>query len=129
MAWDPGRNPLSSSLSIGNISSSMGFPGDLDGKEYSCNAGDPHLNPGSGTIPGEGTGNYSSSCMENSMDRGGWQVTVHWGHKESDTNERLTISLSSSLETRAVITASKVSHYSCHLVFTSFCNPHKPNCT
>ena len=23
------------------------------------------------------------------MDRGAWQATVHWGHKESDTTERL----------------------------------------
>ena len=29
-------------------------------------------------------------CLENSMDRGSWWVTVHGGHKESDTTERLT---------------------------------------
>ena len=28
------------------------------------------------------------------MDRGAWQTTVHWGHKESDTTEQLTLSFS-----------------------------------
>ena len=27
------------------------------------------------------------SCLENPMDRGAWWVTVHRGHKESDTTE------------------------------------------
>ena len=28
-------------------------------------------------------------ALENSMDRGVWQATVHGGHKESDTTEQL----------------------------------------
>ena len=56
----------------------LNFPGDSDGKEYACNAGDLVLIPGSGRSPGEGI-NYpvQYSCLENSMDRGAWQATVH----------------------------------------------------
>ena len=41
--------------------------------------------PGSRRSPGEGNGNpLQYSCLENPMDRGVWQATVHKGHKESD---------------------------------------------
>ena len=44
-----------------------GFPGGSDGKEFTCNAGDPGLIPGSGKSPGEGNGNpLQYSCLENS---------------------------------------------------------------
>ena len=34
--------------------------------------------PGSGRAPGEGNGNtLQYSCLENPMDRGAWQATVH----------------------------------------------------
>ena len=53
------------------------FPGGSDGKESACNVGDPSLIPGSGRSPGEGNGKaLKYSCLENSMDRGAWQVTV-----------------------------------------------------
>ena len=43
--------------------------------------------PGSGRSPGEGNGNpLQYSCLENPIDRGGWQATVH-GVAESDTTE------------------------------------------
>ena len=32
------------------------------------------------------------------MDRGAWQATVHWGHKESDRTEQLSLSLLSKLQ-------------------------------
>ena len=55
-----------------------GFPGGLDGKESAFNAGDPGSGPGLGRSPGEGNGNpLQYSCLENSMDRRGWQATVH----------------------------------------------------
>ena len=38
----------------------QGFPGGSDGKEFSCNAGDPGSIPGLGRSPGEGNGNHSS---------------------------------------------------------------------
>ena len=54
------------------------FPGGSDGKEYPCYAGDLGSIPGSGTYSGEGNGNpLQYSCLENSMDRGDWQATVH----------------------------------------------------
>ena len=56
----------------------MGFPGDSDGNRSACNAGDPGSVPGSDRSPGEGNGNpLEYSCLENSMDRGIWQATVH----------------------------------------------------
>ena len=54
------------------------FPGDSDGEESTCNVGDPGLTPGSGRSLGEGCGYpHQYSCLENSMDRGDWWVTVH----------------------------------------------------
>ena len=45
--------------------------GGSDGKEAACNAGDL------GSIPGEGNGNLLLySGLENSRDRGAWQVTA-----------------------------------------------------
>ena len=43
--------------------------------------------PGSGRSPGEGNGNpLQSSCLENSVDSGAWQATVH-RVTESDMTE------------------------------------------
>ena len=48
-------------------------------------AGDLGLIPGSGRSPGEGNGNpFQYSCLENSMNRGAWQGTVH-GVEKSQT--------------------------------------------
>ena len=62
----------------------------LSGKESACNAGtarDVSLIPGSGRSSGGGHGNpLQYSCLENSMDRGAWQTTVH-GVAESDTTK------------------------------------------
>ena len=42
------------------------------------NVGDLGSIPGLGRCPGEGNGNpLLYSCLENSMDRGAWQATVH----------------------------------------------------
>ena len=55
-----------------------GFPGGSDDKEPAYNAGDRGLIPGSGRSLGEGNGNpFQYSCLDNSMGRGAWWVTVH----------------------------------------------------
>ena len=42
------------------------------------NAEDAGSIPGSGRSPADGNGNpLQYSCLENSMDRGGWRATVH----------------------------------------------------
>ena len=48
------------------------------GKETVCNAGDLGSISGSGRSPGEGNSNpVQYSCLENPMERGAWQATVH----------------------------------------------------
>ena len=55
-----------------------GFPGSSAGKESACNAGDLGSIPGLGRSPGEGKGYpLQYACLENSMDGGAWQATVH----------------------------------------------------
>ena len=55
-----------------------GFPGVSNGKESGCNVRHPGSIPGLGRSPGEGNGNpLQYSCLENPMDRGAWQATVH----------------------------------------------------
>ena len=49
-----------------------------DNKEFTCNAGDLGSIPGWGRFPGGGHGNpLQYSCLENPMNRGAWQATVH----------------------------------------------------
>ena len=56
----------------------LGLPEGLDGKESACNVGDPGSIPGSGSSPGEGNGYpFQYSYLENLMERGAWQATVH----------------------------------------------------
>ena len=68
----------------------MGFPGGSGGKESAHNVGDLGSIPGLGRSPGGGHGNpLQYSCLENP--HGQRSLTGHspWGHKESDTIERL----------------------------------------
>ena len=63
-------------------------------KEFVCNAGDWGLTPGLGRYPGKGNG-YPCQypCLENFMDRGAWQATVHGvSCKELHMIEQLTLS-------------------------------------
>ena len=56
----------------------MGFRGGADGKEFACNTRDWGSIPGWGRRPGEENGNpLQYSFLENPMDRGAWQDTVH----------------------------------------------------
>ena len=60
------------------VDSVWGFPGSSDGKESTCNAGDPGSIPGLERSPGDGNGNlFQSSCLEKSMDRVACWATVH----------------------------------------------------
>ena len=55
----------------------LGLPCSSDGKETACDTGDPGSIPRLGRSSGEGNGNpLRYSRLENSMDRGAWQVTV-----------------------------------------------------
>ena len=55
----------------------LGFPGDSDGKESACNAGDQGSIPGSRRSPGEGNDYpFQYSCLENFMNRETWWTTV-----------------------------------------------------
>ena len=48
------------------------------GKASVYNEGDPGSIPGVGRSPGDGNGNpLQYYCLENPMDRGAWQATVH----------------------------------------------------
>ena len=68
----------------------LSFPGGLDGKESTYNAGDRSSVPGLGRSPGEGNGYpLHYSCLESSMDRETWRATVHGIAKVSDMTERL----------------------------------------
>ena len=68
----------------------MGLAG-LDGKESACNTGDLGSIPGLGRSPGEGNGNaLQYFCLENSIDKGAWQATVHGVAKSQTRLEQLT---------------------------------------
>ena len=57
-------------------------------------AGDPSSIPGSGRSPGGGHGNpLQYSCLENRHGHRSLAGYSPWGRKESDTTERLTLSL------------------------------------
>ena len=63
----------------------MGFPDGVSGSESTYNAGNMDLITRSGRFLGVGNGKpLQYFCLENSMDRGAWQATVH-GVKKSQT--------------------------------------------
>ena len=68
-----------------------GFPGNSEGKESTCNAGDPGSILGSGRSPGEGNGNPPwYSCLEwKSHEQRSLVGYSPWGRKKSDRTERL----------------------------------------
>ena len=56
----------------------LGFQSGSVLKNPPANAGDAGLIPGSGRSSGEGNGNpLQYSCLQNPMDGGAWQATLH----------------------------------------------------
>ena len=89
-----------------------GFPGGIDSKESAFNVRDLGSIPGSGRSHGEQNGYpLQYSCLENLMDRG----YSSWGHKELDTNERLTTFLISKNSGRSDRKYRVNKYGSCHL--------------
>ena len=81
--------PLSSVVSSYNTHRYMGFLGGSDGKEPTCNAGEPSSILGLGRPLGEGNGNpLQCSCLENLHGQRNLAGYGPWGHKESDTTEQ-----------------------------------------
>ena len=64
----------------------VGFPGDSDGKESACNAGDPGLSPWLERSPGEGNG-YALQhfYLGSHRGRGTWRAAVHGVSIRSNT--------------------------------------------
>ena len=66
------------------------FADGSDGKESTCNVGDPNLIAGSGRTPGGGHGNpLQYSCLENPQGQRSLAGYSPWGHKGSDTTEQI----------------------------------------
>ena len=64
----------------------LGLPWWPSNKEFTCNAGDVGLIPGSGRSLEEGNGNsLQYSCLENPMDRRAWQAIQFMGLQKSQT--------------------------------------------
>ena len=75
----------------------MGFPGGSAGKESAHSAGDLGWIPRLERSPGEGSDSpLQYSCLEKSMDIGGWWATPR-GCKDLDMTGRLSLSLFSKL--------------------------------
>ena len=68
----------------------LGFLGDSDSKEFTCNAGNLVSIPGLERSPGAGHGNpLQYSCLENAHGQRSLAGFSPWGHKELDTTEQL----------------------------------------
>ena len=80
-----GKLQKQESHSIAPVGVFSSFPGGTSGKEPHCQCRRHkrhELNPGSGRSPEGGHGNpLQCSCLENPMDRGAWQATVHWSQR------------------------------------------------
>ena len=68
-------------LALDEPNQDLGLPQGLNGKESTCNSGDARGTGfilGSERSPGGGNGNsLQYSCLDNSIDRGGWWAAVH----------------------------------------------------
>ena len=70
----------------------MGFPGDSDDTEFTCNVGDLGSIPGLERLPGGGHGNpLQYCCLENPHGQRSLAGYSLWGCKELDTAEQISI--------------------------------------
>ena len=95
---------------------SQGFPHGLDGKESAHNTRDLCSIQGLGRSPGEGNGNpLQYSFLENPMDRGAWQATVHRAAKSqaqlSDEHFHFFFHLVISIEVSPVSLHGLIAHF------------------
>ena len=85
----------------------VGFPGGAVVQNLPANAGDARnvgTIPGSGRYPGEGNGNpLQDSCLEKSMDRGAWRVTVHGVTKTEQLNNSKALTYTPSFTKQATL--------------------------
>ena len=87
-------------------------PGGSDGEESTCNVGDPGSIPGSGRSPEEGNSHpLQYFCLENSMDIGTWQATVH-GVTKSQTQHFHPFHVSQSRTVRPRLSLTAISSWS-----------------
>ena len=76
--WNVYREHLGEAKELQGNPRELGFPCTSVSKEPACNAGDRGSIPGLERSPGEEDGNpLQYACLENPMDRGAWQATVH----------------------------------------------------
>ena len=69
---------MTKELGMYTYSFSLWARGGSAGRESACNARNVDFSPSLGRSPGEGNSYpLQCSCLENSMDRGAWQTTVH----------------------------------------------------
>ena len=77
-------------LCFNHILVSICFAGCTSGKEPACQCRRHKRVPGLGKSSGGGHGNpFQYYCLENSMDRGDWQATVHWVTKNQTQLKQL----------------------------------------
>ena len=97
-------------------------------KVVTCNAGvaeDTGLIPGLGRSPGEYHGNsLPYSCLENPMDRGAWQATVHGVTKGQTWQKRL--STYTLIRTQAKISRTSAPHPTNSVTIALVCLSHIP---
>ena len=79
--WFINNKPYKAYKIASSLNNPWSFPDGSVSKESTCDAGDtgvPGLIPGLRRSPGEWSGNpLKYSCLEDPMDRGAWQATVH----------------------------------------------------
>ena len=87
LVWFLGwQDPLEEGMAT--HSNILGLPGGSDGKESTCNAGDPSLIPGLGRSPGEGNSNpLQYWCLENPHGQRSMVGYNSWGCKELDMTD------------------------------------------